>query len=206
MNFLFTNVFRLLFVVVLLTACDSSEKNNSEFRSNVFVAPQDGKLNEKQLLDYIAIRQRINNQLKKREQQKLDQLMSDGGVSSRETLYFDEIEKSVAESAGMSYEEYSWIKDIVINTRTALWLERYYELNNKIVTLLDQTLIGYEKNKVPELNHPEQKKMELYVDEMKNELSSLQDKLSNDNLKDAFAHNRVIIEKYLDDLEALKDN
>ena len=206
MNNLFPGVFRMLFVIVLLTACDSSEKNSREFHPNDFIAPKDGKLSEKQLLDYIAIRQRISNQLKKREQQKLDQLVSDNGISNREILYFDEIEKSVAEHAGMSYAEYSWIKDTVINTRTALWLERYYELNNKIVTLLDQTLIGYEEKKVPRLNHPEQKKMELYVDEMKDELSNLQDKLTNDNLKDAFNHNRVVVEKYLKDLEALKDN
>lgn len=193
----------MLLVIVLVTACDSGEKHTSEFRANDFIAPHDGKLGEKQLLDYIAIRQRINKQLKKREQQKLDKLVSDTRSLDRDTLYFDEIEKSAAQTIGMSYAEYLWIKDIVINMRTTLWLDRYYEINSKIVNLLDQTLTGYENKNVPKLEQQEQQKMEVYVDEMKNELSYLQNKLSNQNSQDALEHNRAIVEKYLKELQSL---
>ena len=192
----------LLLCILVIVACDANE-NNLSSSNRKFVIPEDGRLSEKQLLDYITIRQKIKNKLKLREKQKLKSLVSKETNSNRELPYFDEIEKSVAQEAGLSYAEYIWIKDTVISTRTSIWLEQYYELNNKIVSLLDQTLNRYKDTGVPALNEIEQKKMNVYVGEMKGELSDLQHKLSDDSSTKISQHNRDLIIKYIKELESL---
>lgn len=199
---LYVRLVYLLLCVLLFVACDDNE--NDLASSNLkFVIPEDGRLSEKQLLDYITIRQKINNRLKLREKQKLKSLVSKETNNHRELPYFDEIEKSVAQENGLSYAEYIWIKDTVISTRTSVWLEQYYELNNKIVSLLDQTLNRYKDTGVPALNEIEQKKMNVYVGEMKGELSDLQHKLSDDSSTKISQHNRDLITKYISELESL---
>lgn len=192
----------LLLCVLLFIACDKNN-NNLASSNQKFVIPEDGILSEKQLLNYIAIRQKINIKLKLRDKQKLKSLVSKAANSNRELPYFDEIEKSVAQENGLSYAEYIWIKDTVISTRTSMWLEQYYELNNKIVSLLDQTLNRYKDTGVPALNEIEQKKMNVYVGEMKGELSGLQHKLSNDSSTKISQHNRDLVTKYIKELESL---
>lgn len=201
----FVRFIYFLLCVLLFIACENNDYKNDLSSSKLkFQIPEDGRLTEKQLLDYIAIRQKINNKLKVREHQKIKKLISESTDSNRELPYFDEIEKSAAQEMGLSYEEYTWIKDTVIATRTSMWLERYYELNNKIVSLLDQTLNRYKDSSVPDLGETEQKKMNVYVGEMKEELSDLQHKLSDEDSANISRHNRELITKYIKELESLQ--
>lgn len=204
MSYSTINLFCLLLAVVVLVSCDSGEKDNNKFQANNFTVPRDGKLSEKQLLNYIAIRQRINNQLKKREKIMLENFVTDSNATKRDTLYFDEIEKLVAEQMETSYAEYIWIKDTVITTRTSMWLKRYFEVNNKIASLLNQTLDRYNETSGSSLDKLEKQKMDNYVKEMKNELTNLQQKLElTEHEIEALSHNSAIIEKYQSEIESL---
>lgn len=199
----FVQIIYVLLCVVLLGACDdNSQTQVNPGAKHDFIIPENGKLGEEQVLDYIAIQEKIKQRIKQREQQELKNLISKSPEVERNFPYFDEIEKSAALETGLSYAEYIWVKDTIIKTRTAIWLKHYYEVNNKIVALLDKTLDRYNETSTTELDKLERQKMNGYVKEMKKELSSVQNKLNDtDHQPDAGKHNSELVAKYLSQLE-----
>ena len=119
--------------------------------------------------------------------------------------YFDEIEKQVAQSHDMSYDEFLWIKDTVISTQTTMLVQEYYDLNNKIMTLLDKTLSRYEEINADISSRQEQLLMNVYVKEMKQEMINLREKIPDQrNRSEALQHNISIISKFKKELESLE--
>ena len=117
--------------------------------------------------------------------------------------HFDEIEKIAANSFNMSYDEFLWIKDNVITAQTQLLVQHYYYLNNRIITLLDQTLTHYEEHNNDKLQQHEQKIMNGYVGEMKQEMIHLRRKISDsEEGSAALEHNIALVNKYKNELEA----
>jgi hypothetical protein len=198
----------LLNILVILIGCENkSEDQLVSIPISKFSVPEDGKLIVKQVEEYIAIRHRVIRELNERNRREMITLI-EGEVEeqSRDRYrYFDEIEKEEANKSGMSYKEYLWIKDTVISTQTTLWLQQYYEANNKIVSLLDKTLTRYKQTSDDKLNKEEQKIMDTHVNEMKQELNNLRKKIQvHDVESEAYAHNSAIVSTFKDALESLE--
>lgn len=199
-----------LCVVVTLYGCepDTVSGKSANFSPEInFQIPADGRLTEKQITDYIIIRQSIIRDVRAQKlakQQTLAELAEDSSESP-DDRYFDDIEKRAALTHNMSYDEFVWVKDTIISTHTKLLVQHYYDLNNKIMTLLDKTLIRYEELNSVKPDHQEQKKMQGYVAEMKQEMAKLNEKISD--VKDrpqALQHNMALVAKFQDELEALE--
>ena len=198
----------ILFSVVSLFGCnDNTDPQQSSIPVSKFSAPEDGKLTEKQVADYVAIRHQIIREVSARDKAEMISLIEgeDNPDNRSDFLYFDEIEKAVANAAGMSYKEFIWIKDTLISTQTTMWLQQYYELNNKIVNLLDKTLARYKEANNEKKDKDEQEIMDAHVKEMKQELTGLRGKINyqNDNT-DAFVHNSAIVLKFEQALKSLE--
>ena len=201
----------LVFIIpIALCGCENDAKYNKELNTSskpTFRPPLDGKLTEKQVTDYIVIRQRIIRDV---ETQKSAKKIAQ--AETKEDLfpdpnfrYFDEIEKSVANSFNMSYDEFLWIKDTVISTRTTLLVQRYYSLNHKIMTLLDETLVRFKEINNEKLEQHEQFKMDGYVDEMKQEMTNLREKMIKPTERSgALEHNSILVSKFIKELEFLE--
>ena len=196
---------KILLLFALLGGCNNElDDHKPSGSAGSFSIPSDGRLTDEQVLAYLAIQQKIKHRLKQREKKQLRKLISGTPEIVRELPYYDEIEKSSAKEIGVSYSEYIWVKDTVIDTQTSMWLRRYYETNNKIIKLLGQTLNHYNENKASDLEQLERQKMNAYVKEMKKELNDLQKKLSLSNEEvAALEYNSAIVEKYRKDLEKL---
>jgi len=197
-----------LFTAINLIACtDETKPPAASISIPKFSLPPDGRLTEEQVASYISIRHQINREVKARDKEDMIALLEgvENVEATTERRYFDEIEKAVANASGMSYDEYLWIKDTIIATRTSLWLQQYYEANNKIVNLLDKTLTGYKQAAGDKKDSEEQKLMEAHVKEMKQELSGLRDKINYQNKNsEAYTHNSGIISRYSQALESIE--
>jgi hypothetical protein len=182
-------------------------KDSNVASEKKYQSPIDGKLTEKQVADYIVIRKLIIAKVSTQNLAKkivLQKNNNDSAVRSN-FLYFDEIERMIATSFNMSYDEYLWIKDTVISTQTTVLVQHYYDLNNRIMTLLDKTLSRFKEINTEQLNHNEQIKMDGYVEEMKQELNNLRGKTTSESERpDALAHNIIIISKYKNELELIE--
>jgi hypothetical protein len=196
-------------VLVIVTAgCGSDtyyDKNSVTSSITPFQRPADGKLTEQQIAGYVVIRHKIIADVKA---QKLAKKMTiannkpdqSPGLNFR---HFDEIEKIAANSFNMSYDEFLWIKDNVITAQTQLLVQHYYYLNNRIITLLDQTLTHYEEHNNDKLQQHEQKIMNGYVGEMKQEMIHLRRKISDsEEGSAALEHNIALVNKFQNELEA----
>ncbi|MGD8884974.1 MAG: hypothetical protein PVF34_05095 [Gammaproteobacteria bacterium] len=201
----------LVVIVTVLLGCNKeleTGKGQGTEVKKTFRAPQDGKLTEQQVADYIVIREKVIREVKAQNQAKKNYLAEhrkEPGVGAG-FRYFDQIEKSAAQAQGMSYEEFIWVKDTVITTQTTTLVQRYYELNHKIMSLLDKTLNRYEEITAENPSSPEQKKMDGYVDEMKQEMADLRGKIPElDNHPEALAHNIEVVAKFKKELDVLRD-
>jgi hypothetical protein len=194
--------------VIVAAGCDSDtyyDKNSNISSITPFQRPADGKLTTQQIDSYIVIRHKIIADVKA---QKLAKKMTiannkpdqSPGLNFR---HFDEIEKIAANSFNMSYDEFLWIKDNVITAQTQLLVQHYYYLNNRIITLLDQTLTHYEEHNNDKLQQHEQKIMNGYVGEMKQEMIHLRRKISDsEEGSAALEHNIALVNKFQNELEA----
>jgi len=199
-----------LFVAIALYGCERGSELNKDsisFSESIFQRPADGKLTEKQVADYIVIRQNIIRDViaqKLAKKKTLPELKEDSAFSSK-FRHFDEIERTVANSFNMSYEEFLWIKDTVISTQTTMLVQHYYDLNRRIMTLLDKTLTRYKEINAEKLEQQEQLKMNGYVEEMKQEMANLRGKISGPNERsDSLGHNIIIVSKFKKELESLE--
>ena len=199
----------ILSVALILSGCDGINNNNETANTNslpLFQQPIDGKLTEQQVADYIVIRQKIIRDVRN---QKLAKQMTmaefkEDSDSYPDYRHFDEIEQSAAESFNMSYEEFLWIKDKVISAQTQQLVQRYYDLNGKIVTLLDKTLERYKEINAEKLVHQEQQLMNAYVAEIKQEMSNLRAKTTNPKERPvALEYNIALVTKFKKELELL---
>ncbi len=176
-----------------------------------FQKPVDGELSESQLIQYIAIRQKIIHEVNA-QKQAINMAATDSNPSKPHEpplRHFDEIEQDVANSSNMSYEEFSWIKDTVIHARTQLLVSEYYRLNNRITALLDQALLRYQEinreSNAAGKEQGEQQIMDAYVEEMQQEIVRLRDKTTASELNTpALQHNMALVEKYQSQLDALQ--
>ena len=175
-----------------------------------FHKPVDGKLSESQLIQYIAIRQEIIHEVNA-QKQAINTAATESDLSKlhERPRHFDEIEKDVANSSNMSYEEFSWIKDTVIHAGTQLLVGEYYRLNNRITTLLDQALLRYQEinreSNASGKEQGEQQIMDAYVEEMQQEIIRLRDKTTASELNTpALLHNMALVEKYQSQLDTLQ--
>jgi len=200
----------ILAMVLVLSGCDGVNNNNETANTDsspLFQQPLDGKLTEQQVADYIVIRQKIIRDV--RTQKLAKQLtMAEFKENSNpypDYLHFDEIEKSAAESFNMSYDEFLWVKDRVISAQTQQLVQRYYDLNGKIVTLLDQTLERYKEINAEKLEHQEQQLMNAYMAEIKQEMSNLRAKTTNPKERPvALEYNIALVTKFKKELELLE--
>ena len=199
-----------LIAMVVLSGCGRDAEHNKDsisFSKPTFQIPTDGKLSEKQIADYIIIRESVIREVnaqKSATEMTLAEL-KENSVANPSFRYFDEIEKTGANSAGMSYNEYLWIKDTIISTQTTMLVQNYYDLNNRIVTLLDKTLTRYKEISSEKLDPQEQIKMHGYVDEMKQEMKNLRGKISDPNEKsEALKYNITIVSRFQKELETLE--
>ena len=194
----------------VILGCDRVDDYKNNVKDPVlksFQRPANGKLTEQQVADYIVIRQKVIADVKAQKlakQMTMSEYKPDKS-SAMDLLHFDEIEMAAANSFNMSYDEFQWIKDTVITTQTKMLVQRYYDLNHKIMTLLDQTLARYKEINTEELEQQEQQIMNGYVAEMKREMTSLRDKITESNERpEALEHNIVIITKFQKELELLQ--
>lgn len=189
---------------------DIDDKHSNTISNNTplapFQIPADGRLTEQQIADYIVIRQKIITDVKAqkiaiKQINDKDQHNPPSGFNFR---HFDEIEKAAAKSFSMSYEEFLWIKDQVITIQTKLQVRRYYELNNRILTLLDQTLTRYKQINSEKPGRQEQQTMDEYVAEMRQEITGLRGKITDKEEGAALQHNISLITQYQKELENLQ--
>ncbi|WP_455212769.1 hypothetical protein [Kaarinaea lacus] len=201
-------------MALIFIGCDNNDSSNNHAKNSTlapFQKPADGKLTEQHVADYIVIRQKIITDVKA---QKLAKQMT---MSEYEAVrnpdkdtdikfrHFDEIEKAAAASFKKSYEEFLWIKDSIITAQTKMLVRRYYELNNKIMSLLDQTLTRYKEINAEESQQQEQQIMNGYVAEIKQELTNLRDKTTDaDDGSEALEHNIIIVTKFKKELDTLQ--
>lgn len=205
----------LLIASLTLLGCDThTEHQNNSINNSInivnaeFDRPADGKLSEKQVEDYIRIRRKIISdvQLQKRAKTMTLAEQLEHSPVNTEPRYFDEIEEAAAQSFKMSYEEFLWIKDVVITTQTSLLVQQYYDLNIKIMVLLDKTLNRFEELKANDTGQQEQKIMDGYVNEMKQEMTNLQYKMADPKKRtETEQHNVKIISKFQEELETLEE-
>lgn len=197
-------------VVIILYGCERDAEPGNDVGTNAkstYQEPADGKLTEKQVVDYIVIRKKIIrdvNAQKIAAKTTLEE-SSQKSTTSSDVRYFDEIERQVAHSYSMSYDEFLWIKDTVISTQTTLLVQQYYDLNNRIMTLLDKTLTRYKEINANNNDQQEQRIMDGYVEEMKRDMASLREIMPGSNGRvEALGHNVVIISKFKNELESLE--
>lgn len=186
---------------------DQNSKTNSA-RSAAFSIPQDGKLTEDQIKDYIVIREKVIQETKKQKLAKQNYLAEfrEHPEYGDDFRYYDDIEKLAARSVNMSYEEYLWVKDTIISTQTSAMVRRYYELNKKIMRLLDKTLKRYKEINAKEQNRQERLKMDGYIREMKSEMANLRGKIPGaDQQSAALEHNVALITKFKLKLNSVED-
>ncbi|MGD8569058.1 MAG: hypothetical protein PVJ39_13300 [Gammaproteobacteria bacterium] len=200
----------LLFTIVFYGCSRPADQNDGTnvTGGSTFTIPQDGKLTEKQVKYYIAIRKKVIQETKKQKLAKQNYLAEfrEHPEYGNEFRYYDEIEKSAARSFDMSYEEYLWVKDTIISAQTTVMVRRYYELNNKIMHLLDKTLKRYDEINAKEQDRQERLKMDGYVKEMKSEMADLRGKIPDpDQQPKALEHNVALIAKYKKELDSLED-
>ena len=200
----------ILMVAISLYGCGHEAEHNKDsisFAKPTFQIPADGKLSVKQVADYILIRESVIREVnaqRSANEMTLAELKENSAAYSS-FRYFDEIEKTVANSAGMSYNEYLWIKDTIISTQTKMLVQNYYDLNKRIMTLLDETLTRYKEISIEKLGQQEQLKMHGYVDEMKLEMANLRGKISDPNERsEALTYNISIVSRFNKELEKLE--
>jgi hypothetical protein len=203
----------VIFTLIFMSGfygCDQHDGNLNNAKATVtrsFHKPLDGKLTEQQVADYIAIRKKIIADVKAQKlvQKKAIEKNEHHESADAEVRHFDEIEMAAASSLEMSYKEFQWIKDTVIDTRTKMLLQQYYRLNHKILTLLDNTLTRYKEINGKTSEQQEQQTMNGYVAEIKQEIANLRSKMTDpDDRSEALEHNIVIISKYKKELESLQ--
>lgn len=207
---LIVSIRTVLIFITAVTLCGCENKSEVQKAStpiSKFSIPVDGKLTTKQVEGYIALRHQVIRKVNARNKAEMIALIEgeENEANRVNYRYFDEIEKEVANASGMSYEEYLWIKDAVISTQTTLWLQQYYQANNKIVSLLDKTLTRYEQTSDGEKNTEEKKIMDAHVSEMKQELKKLRTKIQSPDIEsEAYVHNSAIVLTFKDALESLE--
>lgn len=200
----------IVIMSVVLYGCERDVEPGKDaitFYESSFQSPADGKLSEEQVVDYIVIRQKILRNVNAQKLAKKTTLEETADVSpvSSNVRYFDEIERQVAHSHNMSYDEFLWIKDTVISTQTTLLVQQYYDLNNRIMTLLDKTLVRYKEINSENTDQQEQLVMNGYVEEMKQEISNLRGKLPGQRERpQALEHNIIIVSKFTKEFESLE--
>jgi hypothetical protein len=216
LHFLPLNILRItskLLIICLaisLTNCDNdrvSDQNSPNLPTGTSHIPEDGKLTQTQLTKYIAIRSQIINAVEQQRRSIRTKAVPPAAdsVPGVDYRYFDEIEKQASLSLNMGYSEYLWIKDTVITTQSTIQVQKYYELNNRIIGLLDNTLNRYQETNTAKFDKQERQQMTDYVDEMKQEIVRLRGKmLSPDDMPEALKHNIAIVEKYGKQLEDLE--
>ncbi|WP_455201382.1 hypothetical protein [Kaarinaea lacus] len=197
-------------MTVVLYGCDKDIKTGKDaitFYDSSFQSPVDGKLSEEQVADYIVIRQKILRQVNAQKLAKKttsEEIPEISPISSN-NRYFDQIERQVAHSKNMSYDEFQWIKDTVISTQTTLVVQQYYDLNNRIMTLLDKTLVRYKEINSENTDQQEQLVMAGHVEEMKQEIANLRGKLSDQRERSpALEHNMMIVSRFKKEFESLE--
>ena len=198
-----------VFTVLSLCSCDSpklSPQDDGENFEAKFYPPDDGTLSEQQLKNYIQIKKWINQQLAKKRSATQQNVKSSESVPGQDNtpIYYDRLEKVAAKSINMSVEEYNWIKNTVINTQSTILVRHYYQLNKKIMRLLNETLSRYKSHQLTQQANTEQNTMTVYVDEMKQELSRLDDKVANmASLSEAEQHNIELVSRFQSQLESV---
>ena len=213
MNHLFNSLLILVMLVLVLGGCDRDDDhlNNANNPLNTlsrsFQRPEDGKLSEQQVAKYIVIRKKIIADVKT---QKLAQKTANGKNEPNESTsidlrHFDEIEIAAAKSFDMSYAEFQWVKDAVIDTQTQMLVQKYYQLNHRILTLLDETVTRYKEINSKEPEQQERQIMNGYVAEIKQEITNLRGKIAgSDESSEALAHNIVVMTKFKKELGSLR--
>jgi len=203
----------ILFTVVMLCSCNGdnqSTEGNSKNSVLAFNPPLDGKLSEQQIKKYLHIKKLLNHQFN-RQLGKANGITAETPANSAQTSaqtdqrrYYDELEKDAALSVEMNVKEYYWVKDTIINTQSIILLQRYYHLNQKIMHLLTETLSNY-KNQQKQQKTAEQQSMNIYVDEMKQELANLDGKVAElGSLSEAELFNIELVSRYQSQLASVE--
>lgn len=158
--------------------------------NKLFVVPKDNKLSEQQLIAFINI--------KKREVQMLKNQAENSEKS------YSEVEASAIMGSGFNVDEYSWVKNKIIETGTRVMLSNFYKENEKVVSLLEKTLYKYENKKLKMNDTEEQRIISNYIKEIKGQLAPLKAKISHyTKHNNAMQHNISLYVKYNEQLDKI---
>lgn len=198
-----------MFIVVLLCGCNANNQppqDNGKTSDIEFHPPLDGKLTEQQIMNYIQIKIWLNRQRDMPDAKSVN-IPADSVAGAKQIdqpRYYDELEKDAAKSVNMNVNEYYWVKDTIINTQSIILLQRYYQLNQKIMRLLNETLSHYKKQQTQQQKTAEKQTMNRYVDEMKQELTNLDGKVAElGSLSEAERYNIELVSRYQSQLASV---
>jgi len=199
----------MLAVLFVLLSCNSNNHGGNDHDSNNhdstnndstpkttpkhFVPPDDNTLSEQQVLLYIEVKQR-EKQL----------LVINENAPPAMSRHYNHIETQAAQESNLGIEEYLWIKNNIINAGTQSMLNGYFELNNKIIALLEKTLARRMETRALTEDPAEVERIDIHINEIKQQL--LDFKLTTEkytNRTESVSSNLQLFEKYKTQLESV---
>lgn len=192
--------------MLVLTACDRSAETGNGISDTAqngsspsFVAPEDNRLTERHVQQYLAV--------KNTEKELLNDLaeITDGDPTIISTSRYQDIEEKAAQMNQLSLLEYEWIKTTVINSRIQQQFQEYFALNQQIIALLEGTLQRHEATKKDLKDEEEIAMLDSHVREINEHIQTLKKQIEKyTNLSAAQQHNIAVVTKFQSQLEAVE--
>lgn len=194
-------------LILAISACDSdapktntiASVNQHDGNSPPFVAPEDNRLTEHHVRQYIAVQNTKKELLTIQQENRLRNSSAEG------VLPYQDVEQKAAQLSQLSLPEYEWIKNTVINSRIQQHFQEYFALNQQIITLLEGTLQRHETTK-KDLKDPEEiALLDDHVKEIKGHIQTLKNQIEKyTNLSESEKHNIEMVKTFAAELEAIE--
>ena len=194
-------------LILALSACDSDtpkitvnrDANPDDGNSPPFVAPEDNRLSEHHVRQYLAVQNTKKELLISQQENELSDSTAGG-----EWRYQDIEEKAVRLNQ-LSLPEYEWIKNTVINSRIQQQFQEYFALNQQTISLLEGTLQRHETTK-KDLKDPEEiALLDDHVKEIKGHIQTLKNQIEKyTSLSESEKHNIEMVKTFTVELEAIE--
>lgn len=208
MNNISKHSFIIITILMLaLSACDSdapktkenADTNQYDGTSPPFVAPEDNRLTEHHVQQYLAVQITEKELLVNQQENRLSD-SSAGGA-----LPYQDVEQKAAQLNQLSLPEYEWIKNTVINSRIQQQFQEYFALNQQIIALLEGTLQRHETTK-KDLKDPEEiALLDDHVKEIQGHIQTLKNQIEKyTNLSESEKHNIEMVKTFAAELEAIE--
>jgi hypothetical protein len=190
-----------------LSACDSeapktsgdTSTNQNHGKSPPFVAPEDNRLTEHHVRQYLAVQNTEKELLISQQENRLSDSAAEG------EMRYQDIEQKAVQLNQLSLPEYEWIKNTVINSRIQQQFQEYFALNQQIIALLEGTLQRHETTK-KDLKDPEEIAiLDDHVSEIKGHIQTLKNQIEKyTNLSESEKHNIEMVKVFTAELEAIE--